>query len=187
MIEINLLPEELKSRKIKLEESQPIRVVEIFYRIFIILIFIHILFIALGIARSFRLSFLIKRWNSFADKVRILEEAKRGYSEEAESKKQVNQILKNRISWAEKLNCLSLDLPSGVWFNSLSFEKDMLLITASALSLERKGITSINKFIENLKNDKNFSKDFKKIQLGPIQTKDISGYEVLDFSLKIER
>lgn len=187
MIQINLLPEELRQIKAETKKSKPRDIVYTFYVLFIFLIFFHFLFLIIGISRTVKFTLLNKRWNSLLDKRKVLEDFKKEYLQESESTNQANQILKNRISFTKVLNCLILNLPRGIWFNNLNFDKNVLSISASVVSLEKEEMVLVNKFIDNLKNDKYFSNNFKKIQLGSIQKRNIAGYEVFDFSLKAER
>jgi hypothetical protein len=52
------------------------------------------------------------------------------------------------------------------------------------VSLEKLEMSLIKKFIDTLKEDSSFYKDFTAFDLGPIQSKAIAGNEVANFTLK---
>jgi Tfp pilus assembly protein PilN len=95
----------------------------------------------------------------------------------------IQQLIGQRINWAEKLNKLSLNLPSGVWFNEIQVNSKEFILKASVISLQKEEMNLINAFIDNLKNDKDFFKDFNNLELNSAQKRVIGGYDVTDFIL----
>ena len=82
----------------------------------------------------------------------------------------------------KKLNRLSLDLPSGIWFNEISANlKKEFILRGSVVSLKKEEMLLINQFIDNLKKDTDFFKDFSKLEMTSAQSGEIGGYEVNDF------
>jgi hypothetical protein len=88
-----------------------------------------------------------------------------------------------KLNWSEKLNKLSLNLPSGIWFNELSVSKKDFILKGSVLSLQKEEMNLVNKFIDSLKKDMVFFKDFTRLELSSIQMKTVVGYDVFDFVL----
>jgi Tfp pilus assembly protein PilN len=88
-----------------------------------------------------------------------------------------------RVLWAAKLNKLSLNLPSGVWFNQITINAKDIVIQGSVISLVKEEIGLINKLLENLKIDSEFSGDFTSFELSNVQKKNVAGYVIADFIL----
>ena len=97
------------------------------------------------------------------------------------SDKAMQQLIASSLVWSEKLNKLSLNLPYGVWFNEMSVNRKELIIKGSVLSLDKQEMGLLNKFIDDLKKDQQFSRDFDKMDISSLQRKTIGGYEVADF------
>jgi Tfp pilus assembly protein PilN len=186
MIEINLLPEELKAKPksqkigINLSPSQFLYLIPL---LFVILILMHISFVILSIAKSNEYRALNSKWQKMEPQKKILESYNMENASLSESGKLIQQLTEQRISWSEKLNKLSAFLPSGIWFNDLSYSGSDFVIQASVISLQRDEMSLIAKLIDNLKNDPAFLKGFTSLELGPVQHRTIGSFDIADFSL----
>lgn len=183
MIEINLLPEELKTKhtqKISIESSRIIHAVIAF---FVLLIGVHIFLLAVGIGKSHKYNVLNKKWQDLQPQKNTVEELKKTYNVLSADANTIRQLASQRINCSEKLNRLSLDVPYGIWFNELSVVKKDFLLRGSAVSLEKIEITLINDFMDKLKNDAAFFKDFISLELTSIQRRTLGGYDIVDFIL----
>ncbi|MCX5701948.1 MAG: PilN domain-containing protein [Candidatus Omnitrophica bacterium] len=187
MIEINLLPKELKTKGkkiytdprylLRLAPLVPVALVAIF-------IFINLYLATVNIAKNLQLSYFNNKWKRLGAQRKTLEDFRKKYDVlfSADSKI-IQKLVAQKISWPEKLNKLSLSLPSGIWFNELSFKEKSFVLKGSAVSLQKEEMNLINKFIDNLKKDKVFFKDFITLELSSVQRKVIAGYDILDFIL----
>lgn len=178
MIEINLLPEEsrIKARR---TGKFPLGAEYLLYVIPIALgalIFIHVALGAVIIAENMQLNGLDKNWKGLQPKRELLKTftSDVGLARELEGR---------RLAWSDKLNCLSLDLPSGVWFNEITASRKELVLKASAVSLQKDEMKLIKKFIDALKNDARFMKGASSVELGSVQKRQLGGYDVVDFLL----
>ena len=126
---------------------------------------------------------LNSKWVNLETQRKTLDVFQKEKSVFASNDKLMQQILVNRISWSEKMNKLSLKLPSGVWFNELVANRKELVIKGSMFSTEKQEVFSLNKFVDDLKADPKFSKEFEKIEISSLQRKRIGGYDVVDFVL----
>lgn len=182
MIEINVLPEELKikAKKIGIEPRQILYFIPL---VFLILVIIHIYLAGTLIIRNFRLNALNNKWHNLEPQRKTWEDFQREYVVLSDDAKVIQQLISQRINWSEKLNKLSLQLPYGVWFNEISLTSSDLILRGSVISLQKEEMNLINKFMDNLKNDTGFFKDFNTIELSSIQRKVIGGYDVIDFNL----
>lgn len=193
MIEINLLPEELKS-KVKAKSPEQITVKsnrsfnqdQIFiYAIPALLglfILMHLYLGMLAVFKNSQLASLNRKWSALVPQKKAWDEFNQEYSVLSQDAGLMQLLRSQKIFWAPKLNELSLDLPSGIWFNSILISKNMT-INGSVVSLQKDEVTLINKLLENLKADNEFSKDFTGFELSNIQKTSVGGYDVTDFVL----
>lgn len=194
MIEINLLPEELrvKARAKGVEHAGPAKIApfsreQLFiYAIVALLgLFVsaHIFFAAAAIFKNAQLNSLNQRLLALAPQEKELAEFNKEYSAVSQSTGFVRMLTGKRILWAQKLNKLSLNLPPGIWFNDISINAKDITIQGSVVSLEKKEVGLINKLLDNLKADSEFFGDFVNFELTGVQKKNIGGYEIADFIL----
>ncbi|MBN2831441.1 MAG: hypothetical protein JXL82_04120, partial [Candidatus Omnitrophica bacterium] len=131
MIEINLIPEELRSRVVKpvktvasgssaKQQPGPQLLILIIPVIFAVLIITHIYFISLGVTRSVQLNVLKKKWENALPNIKALEEFNAEHSLISGDAKEVQKLIFEKINWSEKLNDLSLSLPAGIWVELIS-------------------------------------------------------------------
>jgi Tfp pilus assembly protein PilN len=178
MIEINLLPEGMKT---KFKKSS----FELDYLFYLIPLFIGILLLIhliLGAGQILK----IAKISGLNKKLLILEPERKkiesSHIAELDSNSKIIEELSSKsIKWSKKLNKLSLYLPAGVWFNEISVSKKELMIKGSVYSLEKKEMDLINKFMQSLRSDTEFLKNFSNLELGSLQSKTIGNYEIVDF------
>jgi len=184
MIEINLLPQELRPKPkkpgIDLESPETLYFIPL---VFGVLIAIHILLGLFFIFKNVQLGILNNNWKKLESQMKVLEEFRSESAQLSKDARALQEITSRTIRWAAKLNRLSLDLPSGIWFRSITVNALNLDIRASVFALQKKELAAINKFMDNLKQDKDFFGDFAKLELGTIERKILGGYEIAEFTL----
>jgi Tfp pilus assembly protein PilN len=186
MIEINLLPEELKNRAEKAEKEKILNQALYFMPwLFGLLLFAHLCLAAIFAFRSYQISTLAGHWRSLEPQRKILAQSRQEYDILSQDSRIAQQLDIQRISWAQKLNRLSADLPSGVWLNELALSSKECVLKGSVISLKKEEMFLVNKLIEGLKSDALFFKDFSSLELSSVQMRTISGYDVVDFVLKL--
>lgn len=184
MIEINLLPGELKAKtKKKAEGLKSRQFLYIIPFIFAIFLLIHIFLFAVFVIRSSQLTMLKNKWNSFQPRMKDLEAFRQEYAIASGTAQILQNLVSQRVNWSVKLGKLSLYLPSGVWFTELNFLNKDFSLRASVISLQKEEFAVINKFMQSLKADPDFSKEFAKLELGSVQQRNIGGYDIIDFTL----
>ena len=189
MLEINLLPDELKAKprkegvKINIETKYFLYLVPF---VIALLILAHLYLAVVGIAKSASLAHLNKKWEAIASDRKKVEIFNMEYAVSTADTNDINKLLSQRVGWAEKLNKLSLKLPSGIWFSEFSVTSRDLKINASVVSLQKDETGLIKGFIDNLKNDPGFYKDFKSLELSSIHRRTVGGYDIVDFVLSGE-
>src|SRR3989338_1290618 len=132
MIEINLLPEELKSKH-KVETKKTAASISAGLANFKVQYFIYLIPLALGIlicthiylgliyfVKTGALRQLANKWQGLEQQRSELEIFNAEYAVISEDAKAIQQISQARINWAQKLNLLSLGLPSGIWFSEIN-------------------------------------------------------------------
>ncbi|MDD5476640.1 MAG: PilN domain-containing protein [Candidatus Omnitrophica bacterium] len=194
MIEINLLPQELR---VKTKEKAPQQVIlttitgfnrdKLFiYAIPVLLglfVLAHFYFAVISIAKGGQLASLKRKWTALEPQKKIVDEFNQQYSLTSQDASLTQLLTSQRILWAQKLNKLSLNLPAGVWFNDISLVKQNLTIQGSVISLKMEELNLINKLLDSLKADNGFFKDFAGLELSSVQKRSIGSYDVADFVL----
>jgi len=195
MIEINLLPEELRAkvRVTKNPEQVIVKSSKGFNqdKLFILAIpallgiftLIHLYFTVESISKNIQLGSLNKKWIQLEPQKKVLDDFNKEYSVVSGDAGFIQLLTSKRIFWAQKLNELSLDLPSGIWFSGIIINNKNITINGSVISLQKDEVALINKFLDNLKADSAFLKDFTGFELSNVQKKSIGGYDVADFVL----
>lgn len=187
------MPEELKSKiKSKTSISAPAAAAGGFDpRLFLYIILsllgalacIHIFLLGNLFIKNSALGALNKKWMQLEPQRKMVEGVTKEQDSLTADTKLVQELTKTRLNWSEKLNKISFNLSSGIWFNELSVNQKNLILKGSTVSLQKIELSLINQFIENLKKDKVFIRDFSSLELSSIQRKMIAGYEVVDFTL----
>jgi len=183
MIEINLLPEEgkVKTRrigKISIESKYLLYLVPI---VFAVLILVHICLAALGIVKSLQFSQLDNKWKRLEPQRELLNNFKKEYDVVTSGAKVIQELNSRRLNCAEELNRLSLNLVSGIWFNEILLSRKDFVLKASVVSLQKEEMSLINKFIDSLKKDTCFLRDFDSLEFGSVEKKSVGVYDVVDF------
>lgn len=181
MIEINLLPLELREKKKitlgKFPSSKQILLA------LGCLILLHLLLYIFTVLGEVRVNKLNKKWLALASQRAEIAQVKSELAKANENIPLFEQLIKERILWSKKLNKISDLLVSGVWLNEVSLDAGYLIIRASAASRTKDEPALIGKFMQNLKDDTLFSAEFSGIELGPIKKRFIAQTEVMDFIL----
>lgn len=182
MIEINFLPQELKTKSKKFA-GRPYYFRYLVLSGISLLVCLHLYLAVMAIAKYSRFRVLSNKWQRMAPERKILDEFKKEYDVLSVDAQAMQEMITKRINFAEKLNKLSLNLPSGVWFNELIFSLKDFSLKGSVISLQKEEMGLINKFIDNLKNDNGFFNRFDNLELNSVQRRAIGGYDVVDFVL----
>jgi len=193
MIEINLLPEELKNKVIKppKPEAASLNVAGLEFKhllllipvIFGLLIFVQLIVFVLTLCFSGQLAVLNSKWNRLMPQRKSVEEFNNKYTLASEDASAAKELALKRFIWSEKLNKLSLGLPSGVWFTSLTINAKQLTLKGAVVSLNKEDLSLIHRLIDNLKSDVSFYKDFNNLELISAEKKQVGGYDITEFTL----
>lgn len=151
--------------------------------VFAVLLLAHIFLAVAGIIKGFQFNALNNKWNKLMPERQALRSLTREYETSSASAAVIRQLNMRRLNWSEKLNALSLNLPAGIWFNELSLARKDFILRGSVISLQKEEMSLLNKFVDNLKKDPGFFKDFQNLELNSAQARTIGGYDIFDFIL----
>lgn len=180
MIEINLLPEELKAKAAKSDLNFKYYLL-IIPPVLAILFLFHLGFFTNGLIKQTQLNSLNKKWKLLEPQIKNLEGSRQAKGASAEDAELLRTLLPVRILWAEKLHKLSAYLPPGVWFTSASISSAELSLRGTVYSATKEEMVLINKFMVSLKKDKGFFEQFSNLELSSVQKSMKGTYETIDF------
>ncbi|MBL7070037.1 MAG: PilN domain-containing protein [Candidatus Omnitrophica bacterium] len=188
MIEINLLPDELKKSKTPSGGLGKPDVKTLLYIVPVvigILLVTHIFLAATSVFKNLSLASLNKKLSRLDPEKKKLEGFFKEYSVASAGASAATELLGGRVEWAQELNSISRALPAGVWLNELSFQDGILTLRGSVIAVnkEKEEVSIINKFISNLKKDKDFIAVFQGLELSSVNRRAIHSFEVSDFIL----
>ncbi len=187
MIQINLLPEEMRRRKgpqLKLDiRNSKVKMIAAGSAIGTLVLLI--LFLSLGTSiRKGQTRRLLAR-----------EQAIRAQKSEAETVNNevtllrtkistLDQIAKQEFFWAEKLNRISDLVLPGIWLTRIHTDSEnRLIIEGSVVSKNEEAMASVGKFMKDVREDNDFFRDFANIKLESVQRKNIDDRDVVDFKI----
>jgi len=186
MIEINLLPDELKAR---LKQKLPPAAGDMRRFLFIlpaataVLACLHIYLAAANIGKNAQLRSLTKKWQAMSPQKKQLDDFNKNYAAFSDDIKAIQKLAAERTNWPQKLARLSLDLPEGIWFRQLVIKSGVFTLEGSVLSLQDDEMGLIKEFIDALKSDAEFYQGFESLELVSVQRKALGNYSVADFVL----
>lgn len=182
MIEINLLPQDIRSRKqINLGLGNLIYFAKLG---FIILAAIHLLLFFISLAYKYSAIRLDKAKSKISSQDIDAGPLKKEFMAIENRIKIISDLTKTKSHWAERLASLSLTLPNGIWFEHIRGQGGILDITGSVVSLRGDEVEALNKFLHDLKKDTSSYSGFKNIDIVSIGRSNLFGVEVADFSIR---
>ncbi len=185
MIEINLLPEDLKQKAKSKSSSFELKYLLLLIPLFFaVIILLHLYLGVTALVKAGQVSVLTGKLKQLQPQMQELDNFNKGSAAQSSDDQIVQQFLSQRIYWSLKLNKLSEYVPDGIWFNNLSIGSKEFLLAASVVSLQKEEMSLINKFISNLNADKDFMKDFSSLELSSVQKRAKGSYEIIDFVLR---
>lgn len=193
MIEINLVPPQLKKKRKALPSSEPSAGLSKQAIIGYTGLFIVVLALGAGALQfmiSLKLAERKRLMSELAELVpqRINTERYVGQIKEINGKlAPLEEVLGSRdFMWSQKLNEISDNLPRGVWLTKMQLEGGILLINGSAVSKTQTEMISVHSFNTSLKDNHAFMRDFSEIELEYIKSRTINGTPVADFTIRVD-
>ena len=186
MININLIPPHLRQRRKSRLWGRLNIPLEIIIGcgagLLMFLALIHILLLLLNVRKLAYHQILKGKWEAMApDKENVDSVINEMRAVQGKYKAIEDIVTKGGVSWAQKLNLLSDNLPRGMWFNKLVLDDEMLLVEGSAISRDTNEIINVHRLTVGLKENAEFMRDFVDLELGSIQRRKIKNVEIADF------
>lgn len=192
MIEINLLPEELRKKKRQPLKLPKLPALPIVAGIIGFLIFIQVLLLIMVQAKKASFNSLNKRLTSISAssaEAKALENRLKEFSSKVDA---ANRLSSSRFNWAKKLNDLSDSVVSGIWLRRIYVKRtessaksavptQLLILEGSSIVSGAEEPGSVGKFVNSLKDNGSFSEDFDEIELTKVERRKIGRTEVIDF------
>lgn len=185
MIEINLLPQELRKKDPKFKVAVPKETLFLVGGLILaILLIVHIILISVLATKKIRYSSLNREWQKILPEKEKIDNLKQEQRKITEKIKSIDKLTrKGRISWAKKLNVISDVVPQGVWLRRIDFSAENLIIEGSSVSLKGEEVILVNRFTTALKNNADFYSNFENLEISTIMRRQIKNMEVADFIL----
>ncbi|MDD5439562.1 MAG: hypothetical protein PHS37_05190 [Candidatus Omnitrophica bacterium] len=187
MIEINLLPKDLRVKEIKSPDLGDMPIIPIGIGVLALMFVIHITLIAVNSVFDGSYVKLKSRWDGFAPEKKKLDTLN-GRLKDLDAKvKTIEELTANRVLWAEFFDGLSNATLANVWYSSFSFdgmaEGGTLALDGFATGPSEVATASVGRLINALKDEKKISKYVDRIDLESVQEAKIGQEEVMRFRL----
>lgn len=191
MLEINLLPEELRKKSVQKEGARAVDVTKIPIRLIAVIAiaaFIGIQLLAAGVLvfKKGTLNRLDKSLAKLEPEYKVAQSLKLKMRLLSNNLSAINELTSKSILWSKKMLDLSSTMTEGVWLSELSLQdkkgRQAMVLHGSAVSYpEREEAALIGNFINSLKSNLYFFEDFEDLQLESSQMRKTADMEVMDF------
>jgi len=189
MIEINLLPEELRQKhaplfslNLEMEKIKIFIAVGLGAFLVLLVVFLSVAFFI----RKGQVSVLTARENKDSSKISQIQALNSEITGLKVKIDGIDELIKRRFLWAQKLNQLSGLVASNTWFTHIYTDSEnRLIIEGSVVSKSEEEMACVGKFMKNLKEDVEFFKDFKNIKLESVQRSDKDESGIVDFKIAL--
>jgi Tfp pilus assembly protein PilN len=187
MIEVNLLPQDLRKEKKRFNVNMPElpspNLNKVIMVAVAILVVIHIILTVNLVIKKVRLARLSKLWEEELGPVKKdLDKLKKDMNLMENKVRTIEQLTTGaKIIWSEKLNMISNVIPNGVWLTRIFCSENSLDIEGSAVSKKGEEMLLVGKFANNLKKEKRFYSGFRDLEVSSIKRRKIGPVEIVDF------
>jgi Tfp pilus assembly protein PilN len=211
MIELNLLPKELRKQRKKIELPD-LPLIPISAAIIGALIVVQLILGFLIMISNRQLISAEKTWKELAPKKAEFDKIKKEIALTTQKTNAIEGLIESRFNWARFLNELSNSLTANIWLTELSYNEqkavvqssskkkrksknavskndseqsvlNFLVISGSASGKDEEGTAYIARFIKSLKNNQDFFSNFDDIELVSIKKGTVSGKDVMNFTI----
>ncbi len=179
IIAINLLPK---------SQRKTDRKVVVPYKIYLagaaaILILVHVGLAALFVTKKVQVMHLRGVWGRMAPQSKDLKGLREEMMKLQTDIATLTPMVSRPTSVTEMLSTLTNAVPKGLWLDRFSMTPKSLVIQGSVVSMTQNEMTTIGKFLQELKTSKTFESLCTKIDLSSVQRRTIKTYDVVDFVL----
>jgi hypothetical protein len=146
-----------------------------------ILLIVHIGILVMFIAGGLMLKSYNNAWANVQPEKRQLDEFKDILNLTKQYEELFSRLVKERLSIAPKLNCISDVLTPGVWLSELSISGGIFQLKGSCVSASAQEMARIGGYLNGLRQNNELAKDFARLELISVQRRKIGPQEVVDF------
>jgi len=190
MIEINLLPEELRKKRSEPAfnlniDAEKLKFLAIGGAAGILILIVIMLSLGSFIMKS-RINSLLAKEKNFSDRLSRADAVNKEITVLKAKMIVLGQITNRKFLWAEKLNQLSDLVLPGIWFTHVYTDSEnRLIIEGSVISKSEEAMAFVGKFMKSVKDDRQFFRDFKNIKLESVQRKNKEERDMVDFKIAL--
>ena len=192
MIEINLLPPDLRVRKREPMKLPSLPILPVAAGVVCLLIAIQVLLWLFIQVKGVSRDSLKRKAASIAASNKDAMSIDSSLREISSKVETVDKLLNSRFNVAKKLNEISDSMISSVWLRSIDVKKsetpnepgvlnETLVIEGSSVTSGDTGEVAIGKFVNSLKENESFSSDFDNVELAKVERKKVQNTEIMDF------
>ena len=181
-IEINLYPYQVKSDKRIfniLRQFAPYIVLGCA----VIIVINIILFIVIGFAHI-PYGSLTKEWQELRPQAASIETLKRDVTDLKAKQGVYKELLTYKVEMSHLLADLFAALPKNIWLTEAHFKDDSFNLSGYAVYWKESPLTSIDKFIKNLKREEYYTVTLPHINLATTRKMDFHGKDVVKFEIQ---
>ena len=194
MIEINLLPPQLRVRKRDPMKLPSLPIIPVAAGIVILLFAVQVLLWFFIQVKSVSRDSIRKKIAAIAATNKEAINVDSTLKDISSKVGIIDKLSGSRFNLARKLNDISDSLVSGIWLRSITVKKietpnepgvlkETLVIDGSSVTSGDTGEAAIVKFVNSLKENGSFSSDFDEIEIAKEERKKIQKTEIMDFNL----
>jgi hypothetical protein len=190
MIDINLVPEQLrKRRKSELLSGGIFNIpkevmVGVGGGIIALLLAVDVLFFMAKVVKFIQHQHVKSKWEAILPDKTNTDAIKKELQDLQKEVKSMKDIMEGHNAiWSQKLNVISDGLAKGIWIRKLTLNDKQLFIEGTTVSKEQNEMTNVGLFVTNLKDDEEFMKNFESIEVDHIQRRKNETLEVADFTI----
>jgi len=202
MIEINLLPQELRKKpfdfsKINFKglDIKSIPVFNIIVGIAAAAVLLQLAAFLIGIISSAELASVSRSYNAILADKKEADTLKAKVADINKRSKAIDELMVKRFSWAKKMKDLSDCVTPGIWFSDLYYDEEpvsgkartampgALVISGYASGTGEQGAALIGRFIKSLQDNKGFYSDIDSIDLVSTKSEKVNNQDVMSFRI----
>ncbi|RKY42966.1 MAG: hypothetical protein DRP85_01170 [Candidatus Makaraimicrobium thalassicum] len=198
MIELNLLPKELRKKKKRPVQMPEIPVLPVAAGAMVFFVSVHLLVLFMAGSKKSLLKSAEEKWDQMRPQREKTEKIVKGIASLEKKVIAVRKIAKPDLAWAKLLSGLSQAVIPNIWLSDFELKfsgtgakrkapTDLpfsLDITGYALGRSEEATLLVAKFINSLKRNKDFSGYFEEIELQNMRNREVAGEEAMMFKLE---
>ncbi|MFH1190556.1 MAG: hypothetical protein V1682_07730 [Candidatus Omnitrophota bacterium] len=202
MVEINLLPQELKPKQslfsgidFKGLDINNIPILKIAAGIGIGLVLLQLAVSLIGMISTAQFASATRKYEGISPEKKIADALKAKVAQINKRSGAIDELIAKRVSWARKINLLSDCVIPGIWLSELYYDEtstaektnavkiEALMINGYASGAGEQGAALIGKFIKSLQENSDFYADMASVNLVSTKSEKFDKQDVMSFRI----